>query len=80
MALLYGFNMGQPSTSVSDFVDIAKDILPDAHIEVADNPLPFPAGFDDSALKAHFDTVYETPLSEGIARTIEHIRRLGDRI
>ena len=76
----YGFNMGQPSTSVSDFVDIAKDILPDAHIEVADNPLPFPAGFDDSALKAHFDTVYETPLSEGIARTIEHIRRLGDRI
>ncbi len=74
------FNMGQPPAAVSQFVDIAKDILPDAQIEVADNPLPFPAGFDDSALKARFATVYETPLAEGIAQTIEHIRRLGDRI
>ena len=51
-----------------------------AEIEVAENPLPFPAGFDDSALRASFDTVYETPLDEGIAETIAHIRRLGDRI
>ena len=76
----YGFNLGQPSATVGQFVDIAKDILPSAEIEVADNPLPFPAGFDDSALKANFDRIYETPLTDGIAATIEHIQRLGDRI
>ena len=76
----YGFNMGQPPAAVSHFVDIAKTLLPDAQITVADNPLPFPAGFDDRALKANFDTVYETPLADGIAQTIVHIQRLGDRI
>ncbi len=76
----YGFNMGQPSTTVADFVAITQDILPAAQIEVAPAPLPFPAGFDDSALKAHFETVYETPLADGIAQTIKHIQRLGDMI
>ena len=76
----FGFNLGQPPTSVSDFVAIAKRILPDAQITVRDNPLPFPAGFDDRALKANFDTIYETPLADGIAQTIKHIRRLGERI
>ena len=76
----YGFNLGQKSATVEQFVDIATGILPGAEIEVADNPLPFPAGFDDSALRANFDTIYETPLDEGIAQTIAHIQDLGDRI
>ena len=76
----YGFNLGQESATVEQFVDIATGILPGAEIEVADNPLPFPAGFDDSALRANFDTIYETPLDEGIAQTIARIQGLGDRI
>lgn len=76
----FGFNLGQPPARVSDFAAIAKRILPDAQITVRDNPLPFPAGFDDRALKANFDMIYETPLADGIAQTIEHIRRLGKRI
>ncbi len=76
----YGFNLGQKPATVRQFVDIAKGILPDANIEVADNPLPFPSGFDDSELRASFDAIYETPLDEGIATTIAHIQRLGDRI
>ena len=75
-----GLNLGGPPSTVARFVEIAMDLLPGAEIEVADNPLPFPAGFDDSALRASFDTVYETPLEEGIEQTIAHIRRLGDRI
>lgn len=76
-----GFNLGggEPRT-VADFVQVATDVLPAAQIEVADNPLPFPAGFDDSALRASFDTVYETPLEAGIAGTIAHIQRLGGAI
>ena len=54
--------------------------MPDAEIDVADNPLPFPAGFDDSELRASFSTVYGTPLAEGVAQTIAHIQRLGEKI
>ncbi|MCY4064080.1 MAG: hypothetical protein OXG53_17040, partial [Chloroflexi bacterium] len=75
-----GFNLGGPPSSVERFVDVAKEALPGAAIEVVENPLPFPAGFDDSALRASFDTVYETPLEAGIAETIAHIQKLGDRI
>ena len=76
----YAYNLGGQTSSVEQFADIARELLPDARIEVADMPLPFPAGFDDSELRKRYATVYETPLAEGIAATIEHIRRLGDRI
>ena len=76
----YGFNLGQRVSTVAEFVDIAKGTLPDARIDVADNPLPFPEGFDDSMLRANFDKVYETPLEDGIGQTITHIQRLGDGI
>ena len=76
----FGFNLGGKPATVADFVRIAGDVLPGARIDVADSPLPFPAGFDDSALRAKFDTVYETPLEEGIAGTVAHIQRLGERI
>lgn len=76
----YGFNLGGKPATVSDFVGFAKEVLPGVEINVADEPLPFPAGFDDSALRASFDTVYETPLAEGIAGTIAHMQRLGDGI
>ncbi len=76
----YGFNLGGKPATVSDFVAAAKGILPEAEIDVADQPLPFPEGFDDSALKTSFETVYETPLEEGIGKTIAHIQRLADGI
>ena len=76
----FGFNLGQRPATVEQFVGIATGILPKANIEVVENPLPFPAGFDDSELRANFDTIYETSLAEGIATTIEHIQRLGDAI
>ena len=76
----FGFNLGGAPATVNDFVDIAGDILPDARIEVADNPLPFPEGFDDSALRDALGTVYDTPLPDGIAETITQMQRLGNRI
>ena len=80
LAGAYGFNLGGKPATVSEFVGVAKDILTDAQLDVAVQPLPFPAGFDDSVLRASFETVYETPLAEGIAETVAHIQRLGDGI
>ena len=76
----FGFNLGGKPATVADFVACAKSVLPAAEIDVADAPLPFPAGFDDSELRATYATVYETPLADGIAETVAHIQRLGDRI
>lgn len=76
----YGFNMGQPPQAVTEFADIVEDIVADSNIEVNDKPLPFPEGFDDSELRKHFDTIYETPLAEGIKQTLDHIQQLGDAI
>ena len=76
----FGYNLGGQPRTVDDFADIARRLLPDARIEVSDVALPFPAGFDDSELRAQYGTVYETPLEDGIAATIAHIRRLGDGI
>ena len=74
------FNLGGPGSTVAQFVNIAKEVMPGAPISLADNPLPFPEGFDDSQLRASYDVVYETPLRDGIAETVAHIRRLGDGI
>ena len=76
----FGFNLGGQPASVADFVACAKAIMPDAEIDVADEPLPFPAGFDDRELRASYDRVYETRLADGIAETVAHIQRLGDKI
>ena len=76
----HGFNLGGKPATVGEFIDIACDILPDARIEVADNPLPFPEGFDDAALRDALGTVYNRPLTDGIAGTLRHIQRLGDAV
>jgi UDP-glucuronate 4-epimerase len=76
----YGFNMGQNPQKVTEFVNIIKTIAPSSEVIVDDKPLPFPIGFDDTELKKHFDTVYETPLAEGIQQTLEHFKGLGDKI
>ena len=68
----HAFTLGGPVTPVTDVAQLIIDAKPGVTVTVADNELPFPAGFDDSALREHVSTVYETPLADGIARTIRH--------
>ncbi len=65
----YAFNMGQPVVAVADVARTITDIS-GVEVTVEENPLPFPDGFDNNALKQHFATVYETPLEDGIRQTI----------
>jgi len=76
----FGFNLGGKPTAVTEFVELARDILPQAQISIEPKRLPFPAGFDDSALREHFATVYDRPLAQGIASTVAQIQRLGAAI
>jgi nucleoside-diphosphate-sugar epimerase len=76
----YSFNLGTEPKMVAEVVEIIRRIKPDAQITITDTHLPFPDGFDDTALKDHFATVYETPLEEGIRQTIvgfEHCLKAG---
>ncbi len=71
----YTFNLGTPPVTVSEVAALIMHICPNVTITVADTVLPFPEGFDDSELRRHFSTVYETPLEQGVRATIEGFRR-----
>ena len=66
------FNLGTPSASVADVVNLIREIRPNARITLKQNDLPFPAGLDGSRLEAHLPDFEETELREGIRQTIEH--------
>lgn len=66
-----GFNLGTDAIEVQRVADIIMNIVPNVKITVGDTLLPFPEGFDASALHSTFDAIYETKLEEAIASTIE---------
>jgi len=65
------FNLGGPPTTVETVAALIAQYRPGAAITVAERTLPFPIGFDDSDLRAHFTTIYETPLEEGVRQTLD---------
>jgi nucleoside-diphosphate-sugar epimerase len=71
-----GFNLGTASTAVTEFIEVVKTLRPDAQLSCSEHVLPFPQGFDASALHAHASDVFETPLQAGIGATLEHFERL----
>lgn len=71
------FNLGTAVTSVSQFIQHIKTLRPKAQITQKETRLPFPTGFDDTALRQAVPTVYETPLAEGIAQTMRHFEKLA---
>lgn len=69
---VFGFNLGTTPTTVQAVADLIQQIRPGAQVTAAERTLPFPEGFDDTALKQHFGGVDETLLEDGIRQTIEH--------
>jgi nucleoside-diphosphate-sugar epimerase len=65
------FDLGGPLVRVGEVAALIERLRPGVRVTVGDATLPFPDGFDDSALRAAVHTVYETPLEEGVRRTIE---------
>ena len=73
----YAFNMGTLPVAVSEVAKLIMEAVPGVSVTHDDSALPFPQGFDASALHSHFDAVYETPLAEGIRQTIAGFRRVA---
>jgi len=62
-------NGGTPYTS-AEVIDLIRQVKPGAEITHSPGPLPFPVGFDGTALRAAFPDLPETPLAEGIRQTM----------
>jgi len=72
----FSFNLGTSPKTVDQFVQVLNDIRPDAEVTVGSTILPFPAGFDGTAISNHTAKIYETPLSDGIAQTLTHFEQV----
>jgi len=70
----YAFNLSTTSTSVAHLIDVIREIVPGSSVTCEDTQLPFPTAFDGQALHTSGVPVYETPLRDGVRRTIEHFR------
>lgn len=71
------YDLGGPLVTIEEVARVVERGRPDVRVTVGDARLPFPQGFDDAALRAAAPTVYETPLEEGIRRTIERFEALA---
>lgn len=69
----YAFSLGSQPVAVADVATMIGDIA-GTTVTVGDSLLPFPDGFDDANMRAHVDTIYETPLFDGIQATIHHFK------
>lgn len=71
------FSIGGPRVGVAEIIDAIEASEPGARgrITFDDRPLPFPEAFDGAPLEAALGPQPQTPLAEGVARTIEGYRR-----
>jgi hypothetical protein len=70
-------NLSGPCPDVTEIVASIASAVPDAQIAIDGPELPFPSRLDASAYDAVVGAPEPvTPLAEGVARTIEHFRRL----
>jgi hypothetical protein len=72
------FNLGGAPVASTHLARLIAAACPGVQITCAAEPLPFPAGFDDSSLRQAFSHVYVTPLEEGVRQTIDRFRDLLD--
>jgi len=70
------FDMNGVYASVEHGVSILRTLAPDARIEVAGAPLPFPMDRSDDALLACVGDYGRVPLAEGIAEAYGSFKRL----
>ncbi len=71
------FNLRGDVIEIADFVEILKDIAPDAQITYEQNaPLPYPADLSDAGLRSVLGQVPHTPLKDAMANDLSAYRSL----
>lgn len=73
------FNLGGEAPSMDRLIEIIRGVVPGADIGYLDVRFPIPEVLDDSRLRSHFETVYETSPEDGIEKTIRAFQDLLSR-
>jgi nucleoside-diphosphate-sugar epimerase len=70
------FDLNGRPTTVAEWLDIVRALAPGAQLEIAGDPLPFPADLSDEPIREHLGDYGPVPLEEGIEQTYAAFRRL----
>jgi nucleoside-diphosphate-sugar epimerase len=70
------FDLNGRATSVAEWLDILCTVAPGAQLEIAGDPLPFPADLSDEPVRKYLGDYGPVPLKEGIEATYAAFRRL----
>lgn len=65
------YSMAGDIVSIADFVDVCHEVTGTSAITHGGDPLPFPNGLDDTALRQRLGEVPHTPLRTAIEETVE---------
>ena len=67
-------NIGGSVAHMSEVVSAIKSVTPEANITHEDTALPFPKGATDTDLRTLLGEIPDTPLAEGVAKTMAHFK------
>ena len=72
------FNIRGQELAVAEFPAVVDEVIPGAarRIRVEGDPMPLAFDLDDAGLRELIGEVRQTPMAEGVRRTVEHFRRL----
>jgi nucleoside-diphosphate-sugar epimerase len=70
------FDLNGRPTTVAEWLDIVRALAPGAQLDVAGDPLPFPANLSDEPIREFLGDYGPVPLEEGIEETYAAFRRL----
>jgi nucleoside-diphosphate-sugar epimerase len=70
------FDLNGRATSVTEWLDIIRGLAPGAQLDLAGEPLPFPADLSDEPIRQYLGDYGPVPLEEGIEATYAAFRRL----
>jgi nucleoside-diphosphate-sugar epimerase len=70
------FDLNGRATSVAKWLDIVRALAPGAQLDIAGDPLPFPADLSDEPIRQYLGDYGPVPLEEGIQATYTAFKRL----
>jgi nucleoside-diphosphate-sugar epimerase len=70
------FDLNGRATTVAEWLEIIRGLAPGAKLQIAGEPLPFPADLSDDPIRAYLGDYGPVPLEEGIEETLAAFKRL----
>jgi nucleoside-diphosphate-sugar epimerase len=70
------FDLNGRPTTVAEWLEIVRALAPGAQLDIAGEPLPFPADLSDESIREYLGDYGPVPLEEGIEATYAAFRRL----